>query len=95
MFNPPYLQPSSVESLPFSCLRLVVGSGAVLLPSPASVAAHERLGLSLCTQAHDFEAYQDLLKQQAGESLGSGERYEAISVFLTETEDYLNKCARR
>ena len=44
-------------------------------------------------QAHDFEAYQELLKQQTGESLGSGERYEAISVFLSETEDYLNKCA--
>ena len=42
-------------------------------------------------QAHDFEAYQELLKQQTGENLGAGERYEAISVFLSETEDYLNK----
>lgn len=42
-------------------------------------------------QAHDFEAYQELPKQQTGENLGAGERYEAISVFLSETEDYLNK----
>ena len=43
-------------------------------------------------QAHDFEAYQELLRTQTGEGLAPGERYEAISVFLSETEEYLHRC---
>lgn len=35
-----------------------------------------------CLQAHDFEAYQELLRQQTGYAGGSGEKFEAISRFL-------------
>ena len=45
-----------------------------------------------CAQAHDFEAYQELLRNQTGEGAAPGERYEAISVFLSETEEYLHRC---
>ena len=41
-------------------------------------------------QAHDFEAYQEMLAEKQG---ADGGRYEAISKFLTETEEYLNRLA--
>eukprot|EP00891_Asterochloris_glomerata_P009938 jgi/Astpho2/9938/e_gw1.00152.85.1_t len=41
-------------------------------------------------KAHDFEAYQEMLAEKQG---ADGGRYEAISKFLTETEEYLNRLA--
>ena len=39
-------------------------------------------------QAHDFEAYQELLRQQSGlVGAGAGERFEAISKFLHGAEE--------
>ena len=43
-------------------------------------------------QAHDFEAYQEMLAEKQG---ADGGRYEAISKFLTETEEYLNRLASK
>jgi hypothetical protein len=49
-------------------------------------------------QAHDFEAYQDLLRSEpgaAGVGTGAGAeaRYEAVSKFLADTEEYIHKLA--
>lgn len=44
-------------------------------------------------KAHDFEAYKEMLRRQAGGSLTAGERYEAIEKFLGDTEEYLHKLA--
>jgi hypothetical protein len=49
-------------------------------------------------QAHDFEAYQDLLRSEpgaagAGTGAGAEERYEAVSKFLADTEEYIHKLA--
>ena len=43
-------------------------------------------------QAHDWEAYQELLAKQKGPE-GASERYEVINRFLDDTEDYLHKLA--
>lgn len=43
-------------------------------------------------QANDFEAYQELLREQ-GAAEAQGERYEVITRFLNETEEYLHKLA--
>ena len=43
-------------------------------------------------QAHDFEAYQELLREQGGTDTSS-ERYEVISRFLNDTEEYLHRLA--
>ena len=43
-------------------------------------------------QAHDFEAYQEMLREQSGPE-NAGERYNAISSFLSATEDYLHRLA--
>ena len=40
-------------------------------------------------QANDFGAYQELLRVQGGAET-QGERYEVITKFLNETEDYLH-----
>lgn len=48
----------------------------------------------MCAQAHDFEAYQELLQRETG-GTAPGERYEAISKFLSETEEYLHKLTAR
>eukprot|EP00884_Botryococcus_braunii_P001518 jgi/Botrbrau1/11367/Bobra.0038s0115.1 len=45
-------------------------------------------------KANDWEAYQELLRQQMGPETTT-ERYEVITRFLTETEDYLNKLASK
>ena len=45
-------------------------------------------------QAHDFEAYQELLREQSGPET-AGARYEVISRFLTETEEYLHRLASK
>lgn len=45
-------------------------------------------------QAHDFEAYQELL-QEAGGAGGVEARYHAISRFLSDTEDYLHRLAAK
>ncbi len=45
-------------------------------------------------QANDWEAYQELLRQQMGPETTT-ERYEVITRFLTETEDYLHKLASK
>ena len=44
-------------------------------------------------KAHDFEAYQEMLKRQTGGIPAAGEKYEAISKFLADTEAYLHKLA--
>jgi SWI/SNF-related matrix-associated actin-dependent regulator of chromatin subfamily A protein 2/4 len=44
-------------------------------------------------KAHDFEAYKEMLRKQAGGSLTAGERFEAIEKFLADTEEYLHKLA--
>ena len=44
-------------------------------------------------QAHDFEAYQDLLRETAPGT--AVERYEVISKFLSSTEEYLHKLASK
>ncbi|KAK9816457.1 hypothetical protein WJX72_000543 [[Myrmecia] bisecta] len=43
-------------------------------------------------KAHDFEAYQELLREQSGPET-SVERYEVISRFLNDTEEYLHRLA--
>ena len=43
-------------------------------------------------QANDFEAYQELLRQQGAKET-QGERYEVITKFLNDTEEYLHKLA--
>lgn len=43
-------------------------------------------------QAHDWQAYQELLAKQKGPE-GASERYEVINRFLDDTEDYLHKLA--
>lgn len=43
-------------------------------------------------QANDFEAYQELLREQGAKET-QGERYEVITKFLNDTEDYLHKLA--
>ncbi len=52
---------------------------------------------SCIAQAHDFEAYQELLREPGGGGAGGGagaeERYEAVSKFLADTEDYIHKLA--
>lgn len=45
-----------------------------------------------CLQANDFEAYQELLREQGAKET-QGERYEVITKFLNDTEDYLHKLA--
>ena len=45
-----------------------------------------------CWQAHDWQAYQELLAKQKGPE-GASERYEVINRFLDDTEDYLHKLA--
>ncbi len=58
------------------------------------------LGLHAClacdmthsVQANDFEAYQELLREQGAKET-QGERYEVITKFLNDTEDYLHKLA--
>ena len=71
------------------------------------VRAHERLGRErlraaakddqaarmAALKAHDFEAYQEMLKSQTGGIPAGGERYEAISKFLADTEAYLHRLA--
>ena len=48
-----------------------------------------------CVQAHDFEAYQEML-QRAGGGVAQGDaKYEAISRFLEDTEKYLHKLASK
>lgn len=52
----------------------------------------------LLLQAHDFEAYQELLRSEpgaagAGTGAGAEERYEAVSKFLADTEEYIHKLA--
>lgn len=44
-------------------------------------------------KAHDFEAYQEMLRRQTGSLPAAGERYEAISKFLADTEAYLDRLA--
>lgn len=49
-------------------------------------------------QAHDFEAYQELLLSEPGATgpgagVGAEERYEAVSKFLADTEEYIHKLA--
>jgi len=44
-------------------------------------------------KSHDFEAYQEMLKRQTGGLPAAGEKYEAISKFLADTEAYLHKLA--
>lgn len=46
-------------------------------------------------KAHDFEAYQEMLRRQAGSTPAADERYEAISKFLADTEAYLNRLASK
>ena len=43
-------------------------------------------------QANDFEAYQELLREQGAKET-QGERYEVITKFLNDTEAYLHKLA--
>lgn len=43
-------------------------------------------------QANDFEAYQELLREQGAKET-QGERYEVITKFLNDTEEYLHKLA--
>lgn len=43
-------------------------------------------------QAHDWQAYQELLAKQKGPE-GASERYEVINRFLDDTENYLHKLA--
>ena len=43
-------------------------------------------------QAHDWQAYQELLAKQKGPE-GASEKYEVINRFLDDTEDYLHKLA--
>ena len=45
-------------------------------------------------QAHDFEAYQEMLRETAPQGTSS-ERFEVISKFLTTTEEYLNKLSSK
>lgn len=45
-------------------------------------------------QAHDFEAYQEMLRETAPPG-SSTERFEVISKFLTTTEEYLNKLSSK
>ncbi|KAL6753550.1 P-loop containing nucleoside triphosphate hydrolase protein [Haematococcus lacustris] len=73
------------------------------------VRLHERLNRDLAKQqeddrsrrldalrANDFEAYQELLRQQQGPtSEEEDNRFHAITKFLNETEDYLNKLASK
>ena len=43
-------------------------------------------------QANDFEAYQELLREQGADET-QGVRYEVITKFLNDTEEYLHKLA--
>lgn len=45
-------------------------------------------------QANDLEAYQELLREQ-GVNETQGERYEVITKFLNDTEEYLHKLASK
>ena len=51
-------------------------------------------GAAAAAQAHDFEAYQELL-QETGGAGGVEARYHAISRFLSDTEDYLHRLAAK
>jgi len=51
-------------------------------------------GGGFVAQANDFEAYQELLREQGGDE-SQGERYEVITKFLNDTEEYLNKLASK
>ncbi|KAK9785522.1 hypothetical protein WJX73_005391 [Symbiochloris irregularis] len=56
----------------------------------------ERAQRMAALKAHDFEAYQELLQRETGGTGATpGERYEAISKFLSETEDYLHRLTAR
>lgn len=48
--------------------------------------------MDCAVQANDFEAYQELLREQGAKET-QGERYEVITKFLNDTEDYLHKLA--
>lgn len=77
----------------------------------AIVRAHERLARDrmkskdddralrmAALKAHDFEAYQEMLRRQAqagGAGAAAGERFEAISKFLADTEAYLHRLASK
>ena len=54
--------------------------------------SHTGILTLLSCQAHDWEAYQELLAKQKGPE-GASERYEVINRFLDDTEDYLHKLA--
>ena len=54
--------------------------------------AGQHLHLMRHLQAHDWQAYQELLAKQKGPE-GASERYEVINRFLDDTEDYLHKLA--
>ncbi len=45
-------------------------------------------------QAHDFEAYQEMLRETAPPG-SSAERFEVISKFLSTTEEYLNRLSSK
>ena len=53
-----------------------------LHPHPPPTTTTTDTDSSTAPQAHDFEAYQELLRQQTGVVAGSGEKFEAISKFL-------------
>lgn len=46
-------------------------------------------------KANDFEAYQELLQQSAGPREEEEDRYEEISRFLSDTEEYINRLAAK
>ena len=64
------------------------------LPQSSCLLGHTRQFELLHAQAHDFEAYQELLRETAGPG-SAVERYEVISKFLSDTEDYLHKLAAK
>ncbi|KFM28455.1 ATP-dependent helicase BRM [Auxenochlorella protothecoides] len=46
-------------------------------------------------KAHDFEAYQEMLRAQSTGAASAGEKYVAISKFLKDTEEYLIRLASK
>ncbi len=72
--------------------RLLCNATSSIAAASSVVAVQRGSSPHVALQAHDWQAYQELLAKQKGPE-GASERYEVINRFLDDTEDYLHKLA--
>ena len=69
-----------ITSTTTSCCWILLASETCVVPP-------------LLLQANDFERYRELMQQEQGAA--AGEKFEVISKFLKDTEDYLHRLAEK